>query len=213
MAVKRIVPKFIISSRPSSGASPPAVAFVGSIGWCPAWTRLRGEQARSCWQLGNSSSRSRLSPYPSSPVQRRTGILCRLQHQPYRACPQPWNHIINGITTYLSSCLSRGLPATAEERGSHTATCCHYCFSGFERCKLLRKRQPAAWPIAARNAVSLSTATRLPSPATSCNSHPEPIRQTRLYLQLDRYKILYRRQCLPWRALPMGNGKEASRVP
>jgi hypothetical protein len=117
MAVKRIVPKFIISSRPSSGASPPAVAFVGSIGWCPAWTRLRGEQARSCWQLGNSSSRSRLSPYPSSPVQRRTGILCRLQHQPYRACPQPWNHIINGITTYLSSCLSRGLPATAEERG------------------------------------------------------------------------------------------------
>jgi hypothetical protein len=42
MAVKRIVPKFIISSRPSSGASPPAVAFVGSIGWCPAWTRLRG---------------------------------------------------------------------------------------------------------------------------------------------------------------------------
>jgi hypothetical protein len=96
---------------------------------------------------------------------------------------------------------------------SHTATCCHYCFSGFERCKLLRKRQPAAWPIAARNAVSLSTATRLPSPATSCNSHPEPIRQTRLYLQLDRHKILYRRQCLPWRALPMGNGKEASRVP
>jgi hypothetical protein len=174
--------------------SSPAVAFVGSIGWCPAQTGLRAS---------GGSRRAAAGSWATAATHRDS-----LQHQPYRARPQPWNHIINGITTYLSSCLSRGLPSAAEERGSHTATCCHYCFSGFERCKLLRKRQPAAWPIA----------TRLPSPATSCNSHPEPIRQTRLYLQLDRYKILYRRQCLPWRALPaysnlpMGKGKEASRV-